>query len=32
MYLKNKQPGKWDLNGDLDTGLSTLNATDTSST
>ena len=32
MYFKNKQPGKWDLNGDLDTQLSTLSTTDTSCT
>ena len=32
VYFKNKQPGKWDLNGDLGTELSTLSMTDISST
>ena len=32
VYFKNKQPGKWDLSGDLDTGLYILSAVDTSST
>ena len=26
IYFKSKQPGKWDLNGDLDTELSVLSA------
>ena len=30
VYFKNQQPGKWDLNGDLDTELSALSMTDIS--
>ena len=32
VYFKNTQPGKWDLNGDLDTGLSILSTMDTTYT
>ena len=32
VYFKNKQPGKWDLKGDLDTGLFILSTTDITST
>ena len=32
VYFKNKQAGKWDLNGDLDTELSELSMMDTSCT
>ena len=32
VYFKNKQPGKWDLNEDLDTELSAESVTDISST
>ena len=31
VYFKNKQPGKWDPNGDLDTGLSILSIMDITS-
>ena len=30
-YFKNKQPGKWDLNGDMDTELSAYSTMDISS-
>ena len=30
VYFKKKQPGKWDLTGDLDIGLFELSITDTS--